>query len=325
MKEIIIDIKSASIVVENRSGRIFKNGLKTPICDLKNTQGTFVDCDTDESNMAYFENVSNLLHVLMGDRPVPSKKYTIRKRNSFIDNIVEQSTFIKELNVNRIEKEDKKGVSRVYIHKNYTQGKKCRPNSNMPTKTIGKDGISYKGTLTWDALVKRGYYTDGVNKVLKLLIDISKKMGIDDVRKEYTLIDFLYELRNDKYWAKKVIDFSTENDATYIAYVIQGSTKGGSINDISMQNSPNLAGLPVNTQQTPKLTSDFRIVLYVDNDVAEIIDKGVRCATFLDGGVAFVSSINTISDWENIEDIFEDNVDDGYIKASNLKRFHYDC
>ena len=324
MKEIIIKVDSASIVVENRSQKIYKNDLRNPICDLRNPKGEFVECDTDESNMAYFENVSNLLHVLMGDRPVPSKKYTIRKRNTYIDDIVGGCAFIKELNVNRIEKVDKKGINRVYIHKNYTQGKKCMPNSNSKTKTVGKDGVEYKGTITWDALIKRGCYTDGVKKTYDFLIKISKEMGINDVRKEYSLIDFLLEIRKNKTYVNRVIDFSTKNDATYIAHLMRGSTKGGSINDVSDDNSPNLAVKPNNVHQTPKLTSGFEIILYVDDNVADIINKGVRCATFLDGGVAYVSSINSVLEWENIYDIFEDMYYAGYTKVSDLKRFHYD-
>lgn len=325
MKEITIKVESASIVVENRSVGIFKKGIRTPICDLRNKHGEFVDCNTDESNMAYFENVSNMLHVLMGDRPVPSKKYTIRKRNTFIDDIVEKFAFIKELNVNRIEKVDKKGKNRVYIHKNYTQGKKCMPNSNSQTKTVGKDGVEYKGTITWDALIKRGIYSDGAIKTYELLIKISKEMGIDNVRKSYSLIDFLYLIRNNKTYVDKVIDFSIKNEASYIAHVLRGSTNGGSINDICNNNSPNLAAKPVNVSQTPKLTSGFEIILYVDDDVADTIDKGVRCATFLDGGVAYVSSINILNVWDNIYDICEDMYYAGYTKVSDLKRFNYDC
>lgn len=329
MKEIIIKVDSASIVVENLNPKknrekIYKNKLRNPICDLKNTKGEFVECDTDEHNMVYFENVSNMLHVLMGDRPVPSKKHTIRKRNNFIDDIVERCAFIKELNVNRIEKVDKNGINRIYVHKNYTQGKKCMPNSNSQTKTVDKDGVAYKGTITWDAFIKRGIYSEGVKKTYELLIKISKEMGIDDVRKKYSLIDFLYEIRKNKTYVNKVIDFSIKNDTAYISHFMQGTTDGGSINDISDKNSPNLAAKPVNVHQIPKLTSGFEIILYVDDNVANIIDKGVRCATLLDGGVAYVSSINNVLEWENIYDIFEDMYYDGYTKVSDLKRFKYD-
>lgn len=317
MKEIVVTVKSASIVVPDLSRNIKNENLNTPVCDIKNPSGLKQNCTTDAENMVYFNHVSNLLHVLMGCRPVPSKKATLRHRNTIIDDITEMS-LIRDINVNKITSVTKKGDEKTYTYISYTQGKKPWFNSNAKYKTKTIDGLFYDGVITWDSLYKKSFFNNKAENMLISLKEIGKNLGIQNVEQDYSLIDFLYEIRNYKEYADKIIADAEKYEMSTIKHIVNndGEFKSGGFTD---SKSKNLAALVNNVSQTPKITSNFDIIFYVNDEICDIINKGPKVATFLDGGVAYISAINTVFD-DCINDVIEERLENRFTKVSQLKK-----
>lgn len=268
-------------------------------------------------NPIHMEQVSNMLHVLMGERPVSTfhtpviNGKPLRKRDEFIDNIVKNGYYRIDNNYT-YEYNDEK---RAYLE--FKQGKKISPSNPK-----GSLGISFNALKNhfivnqtkerYDQFIKilSKYTGKPVNEknyafVSDAYYDLFEKEGdknIDyakaferDKNKEGTKINmFVNDLKTNKF------------DLKYI----NGTFRNPSPNNVMSMKS-------TNTHMMGIVSLDGSFVFEVDENTAERILKGKRVASFLDNGIV------TIGKWTEdfgcdsyvIDRVYEiDLVEKGYAK-----------
>lgn len=306
------------IVIELKSGMIPFDSLETqnePFNKMYGFGTEKVKYQSDLDNLVHFSHISNVVHVLMGQRPVPSKKVTIRKRNNHIDDIASNGLF-KITNVPFVTYIDKEGNEKKSFYKEATQGKKCFYNSNSKIKTYDKDRTAIDGYITWDYLHKRKFYSEKSIEFTNRLKEIGKELGYQNVEKNISLVDFLYDVRkNEKYQAELVELASKCGLSSPIGnYIENEGKKGNSFNNCA---SSNLSAVTINQYLLYKVGVDGEVVLFMNDEDASVIENGTKVATFLDGGLAKVKSISNIYE-DDIEDFVDGYTEKGFINIKDL-------
>lgn len=253
-----------------------------------------------------FEQVSNMLHVLLGARPVPSIRETIRKRVLIIDEIA-KNTWVK-IN-NKYFFHDKFGNLKLISE--FIQGKKVTKDSNVKNACVfTSDGIRINGCITWSKL-KQAYYYNNNQKYHTILNLFEKLYGNKNFKDDFSLVDFIIFLSKDSKKKEKLCDFFEKNGLQPLSHLANGDyDKCGSFNNGSVnQNNFNLSKLQNNhaVKQAVEFYGEF--IVPIDNKLAMEIMNGTKCATFLDGGFCYVKEI-----FNNFEIIEDDLIDDGFIQ-----------
>ncbi len=243
-----------------------------------------------------FETISNVIHVLCGCRPAPTYRKSYLKRISQIDDIAKSAMYKISNNITCI---DNNG-NIVYI-KEFTEGKNGAWNSQASNmmKTVSSNGIGVEGFFTWSGLYKRYgiYKKDVYDKIINIFEKIYGK-SYEDIHKEYSLIDFLIELRKDNYDKTELISFLTDIKCTPIKDFVLGKDKAltGSLH---FNSSRNLNALCVNSSPVKKISFDGEIVFSIDEknefskNLLKTIIEGTRHATLFDGGLVCVKEITS--------------------------------
>ena len=237
----------------------------------------------DFNNLIEFSQISNVLHVLLGARPAPSKRKSFHKRCDYIDNIAKKSLIKIETPTIYV---DKKGKEHPIIE--MTQGKKATWNSHASQSIFSNtDNNIYKGFLTWSSLKKKYYYyfPDTYNKIISKFEEIS---GIKDIPSKYTLVEFLEHMKLTQNKWEQIMELSKDIECSALMLTNIGSMTASSKN--------NLATLTINTNPVYKISLDGEIVFVFDNDNdAYNMLNGNRMATFLDGG--FIQIVDVMYDF----------------------------
>lgn len=257
----------------------------------KNTILPFPNKDIEAyEHLIRMEQVSNMLHVLSGCRPVPTYRYTLRKRIKEIDELAINSWY--KLDCQPFY-ETKNGK---YLFLEFTQGKKWIKNANRPDlRTVSSNGIVFEAYVTWGELYRKYYFSD--NEKYNLILSKFKEWyGKDSFKVDYSLVDFILKLSEDPKIKSEIIEFSKQIQCNDLALVAQKITKGLSFNHISGDDSTNfnLARKSINVNVVKKITLNGYIKVPIDNNTnlfKEIVN-GVRCANFLDGGIASIVGID---------------------------------
>lgn len=239
------------------------------------------------------EPISNMLHVLCGERPVPSFKNTLRKRYIILDEIA-KNCFYKIDNVYLVT--DKNNVKKPIT--DFTQGKKWVGNANVKNglKTLTKDGLVFQGDITWATLKQRYYYCNK-EKYDNIISHFKEWFGCDDINffKEYTLIDFLLFLSEEKNKKNEMITFFQNEKMTTFIHVINRNLKATNSFNMATENmnNLNLARRVVNYSPVFKLYLNGCFIFQIeDEDIVRAILNGNRHATYLENGYAKLISIN---------------------------------
>lgn len=255
-----------------------------------------------------FEQVSNMLHVLCGCRPVPTYKETWkqRKRLSIIDDIT-KNVWCKINNVLFYETIDNK--TKEVIKKpiyDFIQGKKFVPNANRADmSTVSSSGKVYNGVMfTWDKLKKYMYYE--ANEKYNLLLDqFAKWYGKNSFKEDYSLVDLLLHLSEDKTLKEEMIDFFNKNNFIKIFnQIINDSYEKSGFNAVNENGSNNyiLNKLIINVAPIYKLYINGEFIVPIENEtVFNAIINGVRTCTFLEGGYVTIENVTDYIDKDRIE------------------------
>lgn len=288
MPYIKISFKSAKLFIEKKVGTDFVSDISTYFSKenymQRGTDNTILINVNDILNVPIgFEQVSNMLHVLLGVRPVPSKRATIHKRLDIIDNIVKESWIRIDNQYYTINKNQDKKLITEFI-----QGKKIPKNSNAKgVSFLTKNGDKIDGYITWGKLFQSFYYHDNekYNRILTLFKEL---YGNDNFQKDYSLIDFLLFLSEDENKRHILSNFFKENNLTPLAYIVSHEfDKAGSFNNADKkQKGYNLGKLQNNKSVKTIVTFDGEIVFKMNKELTDIIINGTRNATLLDGGHA---------------------------------------
>lgn len=236
-------------------------------------------------NPIHMEQVSNMLHVLMGERPVSTfhtpviNGKPIRKRDEFIDNIARNGYY----RINTSYTYEFNNEKRAYLE--FKQGKKISPSN--PKGSLGISFNALKNHFIANQTKER------YDEFIKILSKYTKK-AVNE--KNYSFVsDAYYDLfEND---GNKNMDYVKAFER-YKS--VQGTKINMLINDLKASKfdlkyingtfrnpSPNnvMSMKSTNTHVMGTVSLDGSFVFDVDYKTAERILNGKRVASFLDNGV----------------------------------------
>ncbi len=297
MRYITIEFKNAALCLSNKSTKdyvfdnlVYRNGGRWCKRQKHEKAKDTILMFNDESildRLIGFEQVSNMLHVLCGCRPVPTYKETERKRVAVIDDAT-KNIWCKIDNTYFYTSKD--GTRKPIC--DFTQAKKYVQNCNAKdVSTYASNGKIVPNDISWSRLERHYKYADP-EKYKDILAHFEKWYGSKDFKKDYSLIDLLYHLAEDERLKTEMSDYFQEKALTSFKNIMDDNF--GSIsftNADKSNNNYNLAKIVTNKAPLHKLYLTGKFILPVDNDVIfDGIMRGIRYATFLDGGLVSVSN-----------------------------------
>ena len=335
MRYLHLRFNDAGLFIEN--GRRVMGGRKVLINDDNFFSAEkYSDYPVDIKTPIGVKQISNMLHVMLGLAPIPSKRnsaltnfkeefqnkeiYDLAKNHSFINYY---TSYIYDDSKDRSEnmKELKKYSSAI-------QMAKPSQDTNMPCTTYF-DGKEINGNYNWDYFIRRFRTKEDIEFLNKIFFLFNKVTGKKDVTKEFNhFTDFAKEFRKHSD-DKTVIDFLE----TYKSIITKkGSVIGGPFlslifkkkfingifqdNDIINSNTSyyNLAPLFNNKGvDYSKVNFSGEIIVEIEND--EIINRLHEYGsipTILDGGLIEVIGCKKMPpcpDWkQKYSKISEENV-----------------
>lgn len=318
MRKITFKVSSAKVVNTNL-GRSYSKAKETVRRD-----DNLGESLNDMENIIHINHITNALHVMVGSRPV-SFKYGVRDRlSNKISSIVENGV-IRYENIFKGEKTFKNGGKKTVYYNEFTQGKKLVKNSNRKISTKSSNGEVFNGYFTWSLLEKKSIHKEQWKECLNIILEYGKYLGYSNIKKEYTLIDLLIKLKTENpEWIEK---FTSIKNISEVNNFLNNIETQGSFNHITSGDMGSLGNI---NAPTPKVTLNAQIILFMEDDDAEIFLNSKRCASILDNG--FISITNEDKDFnpvtnvrdlhfidiDDIEEYIEEYIDEGYIKISNL-------
>ena len=321
MRRVILKIKSAKIVNTKYKADMSTVGrVKTGPTQIIN----------DMDNLIHFNHISNALHVMLGDRPVSSRYPNERKRSDYIDNII-KSGLLRYDNITKYDYTTKSGdVICRYVNE-YTQGNKPFFNSNrkgmVARASNGEVALSY---LTWSKIKEKSMFSPQYSDVINVMNEFSKHIGCD-IKQEYSFIDALVLMRD---YPEYVLMMNSIDLITPVTAFLNKTGGGSGLTNISKHNSPNRAAVLNTSAQTPKISVDATLILYMSDDDTNMLLNSKGTATILDGGYIKIMSHdtndvlddtfpNTVQDFayvsdDDVDDDIDYYIDNKYIKIKDL-------
>lgn len=312
MREIVLKIKSAKVINTNLS-RLYG--------DLKTTgrNGKPVETTNDMENIIHINHIINALHVMLGARSVSFKHGDRSKLSPRICDIVKNG-IIRYDNIFYCTKQTKDGSTIKLYNNEFTQGiKSAFDSSRKAVSTIATNGDIIDTYLTWNSLEKRKFFSPQYNEVIKLLNEFGVTIGCDNLKKEFSLIDLLFKIRDE--YPEFIDKFLAIKEITPIIDILLKRDKVTSFCSIAR---PNLAGLGNIHAPTPKVSVDATVILFMEDEDAEKFLNSKRFATILDGGYIIIAvDSNNVKelpyiDSKDIDDDIDDYLIDNFIKINTL-------
>ena len=311
MRRVTIKLRSAKVVNTNckvDTKTVGRYGIKP------------TDITNDMDNLIHFNHISNMFHVMMGSRPVSSRYDTKRKRSQYLDEIVRKG-LIHYDNSTSVVYTTKSGEERICYNNEFTQGNKPFVDSNRKSISVtASNGEVSESYLTWAKLSERSKESDGCKEVLKILNDFGIANGIENIRKEYSLLDALIKVRDYDEWYNKLL--KVNGVGPIISFLKREPSSG--FNNQNNHFSYNRASLVNMNAVTPKVSVDATVVLYLTDEDAENLLNAKSIATILDNGYAEIEgNPQTVKDFpfidnNDIDDDIEWHLEENYVKISTL-------
>lgn len=255
-------------------------------------------------NLIHYEQVSNMLHVFVGERPVSSfhtpkvDGVPIRKRNQLLDEIAKNG-MVKLNNTYFYKKDDEYNVITEV-----TSFKKTSP-SNVKC-----------GNVSWRKFKNR--FFDNPEKLEHIVETFGKYTEKPFNESNYASVsEAIAELnRNGRY-----SDFV--NDSGYKGFNNDNCSFHKVESDGNGVRTARFVRMSINSSPFPmvSLSGEFRFC--VPDDLYNRILTGTKCATYLDGGVALLEkweddnsySLSSLYDTDDIEYLFSE---EGFEKISEI-------
>ena len=260
-----------------------------------------------------FEPVSNMLHVLMGIRPVSTNRQSISgsKRNEHIDEIVSNGWF-KIDNMYGVEYKTKSGEDKWRFIGEFTQGKKNQSNSHR-NDVYTHNHIENKdvpGWCSWMAVRKKlcfGYskkknFTENKRKVYYDFVSLLEEcLGRPIFVNETPTISLSEVLgiiaKGNEDNKKKVDEFLSKNNLTSMK-ALMGDPKSD-LSSLLREDGGDQAGLINNISMVTKVSLNGSFIFDVDEEDYQYFKMGPQYATYLDEGVAHIEYLGDDQvDWE---------------------------
>lgn len=243
-------------------------------------------------NPIHMEQVSNMLHVLLGERPVSSfhtpefNGNPIRKRIKCIDEVVKNGFFKID---NSYTYKTKEGGEKIYCE--FKQGKKF-------TKSNPKNSIE----ITFNVLKNHFIANNSIERYYEFIDILSKYTKHAVTPENYVSVSESY---NDLFDTTKYENYEK-------AFASESKISGSKISNLANElkekkfdakyingtfrrpSSCNVMGSKsTNVQMLQTISLDGSFIFNLDDEMYEKLINGKKCASFLDNGVV------TISTWED--------------------------
>ena len=245
----------------------------------------------DLNNLVPYTTLSNVLHVLCGKTPVPTKRESVLVRNKELD----------EIALNSYIKYDTK-----IIYDNY--------NMPMPREIINTNKFQYNSEKKLNTTFKlfdgsfktvRGHYNwNFFRRSCEDLKDFEFKVSlIKDIIKidplKLTFDELIYEL--SKHWGE--LDLSKYNGIFKYGWDNVILNKHSTSSNLSYSSRTPIFN---NNGIAYKIRIGGEIICQIENDkiIEDMCNDGVTCATFLDGGIIYILGIENYEPIPNFKDIF---------------------
>lgn len=276
MRKIEIKVRSASVF----DTRVDKKNKKIDPKKFINTLGNKdekVKSPNDMKNLVHFNHISNMLHVLLGVRPVSSRhnNFNFRTRSPYIDNIAKNSLFRFDNSVTYKTIDGTEELITTMI-----QGKNLYKDSNRRVSILASNGECSNSYLTWSYLWRKSIVSTQYKKALTVLNEFAQ--SINKSSKEFTVVDLLVKMRDYPKWIKRM------NDISAISPITNFLSQNASNNHLTDIASSNYAGLANLIEPREIVRFDATILVFMKDVDAQSIINGKQIATFLDQGYASV-------------------------------------
>lgn len=241
--------------------------------------------------------ISNALHVLMGERPAPSLRKTLLKR---IDDIFDMANN-GYLKINTIQIPNKKNGTFRYPEESITI-----------RKAVYNSYSTAPETINWER-VRRLLEYDLYNQFLSILNELFK----ENVRENYTCVDAVSKLREFHRNNEKVVDFVNlldKKDKTPMIDFINGRQKPSKSNPNGAKPTFNMNDRTLITTNSAvdKITKlSGEIIIPINDFYLEKIRSNKGIATLMDGGLLWIEDVI------DSDDMYESMLD-GYTPINTI-------
>lgn len=306
MRKVVLKVNSASVVDTSRlksDGTLGRDGKK-------------ISSPNDMDNLVHFNHVSNMLHVLLGARPVSScnNGYKFRERSPYIDEIAKTALFRYD---NAVRYKAKNGQEKLIT--TMIQGKKPYRDSNRKISLYANNGERSDSYLTWDYVRRRSIASGQYLTALMVLDNFAESIG--GHAKDYALIDLLVKMRDYPEWLKKLNAIGNISPITN--FVNQSEKSNSGLTDVK---APNYGGLSNMVDPTNVVRFDATIIVFMNDEDAENLINGKQSATFLDMGCVSVEGTpHSVYDLDFVDEDTIDEIRDEYIDLGFLDVKKFPC
>lgn len=272
---------------------------------------------TDLDNLVCICHISNMLHVLMGDRPVSSKGLGMRKRSEYLDDIASNALFKFDTAPTYTYWDKDGNEHEEFITRNF-QGRKIFINSNRNEPLKASNGEKIADDITWRQCNKRAINTHEYHDAMRVLEEMGKEIGCNNIRTQYTLVDFLIMMRDYPEWVAKL---RAIKNITPLIKVIDGTADKNT--GFTSCGKHNYAGLSVIKTCQRMVVFDATIIFFMNDEDAENVVNGAQIASLLEGCANVCGDPISVKDFEyvapsEIENLKKDYVDDGFLEVKNF-------
>lgn len=312
MKTIKVKFQSAKVPVYFDANRKVMHKMPTLLSDIKQTTDringneerpkeqliSVIDCGNKfgtADNLIHIEQVSNMLHVLLGERPVKSfNNITNKKRISIIDEIAKNG-YVKLNNIFKCNYKDKDGQEKIkYISESNSFKKGNAKGANYPGEEI----------ITWRRF--RNRFVDEPDDIEKYITVIGK----------YTSKPFDENHYGSVTEALKDIEKNNKlNDLVNEKVLPNGFFNNTLLRPIS---STRLACKTVNSTPMSVISLDGEFIFNLPDELYDRITCGKKMATYLDGGLATLEKWNSTDSYENNYINETDILDENFEKIKDI-------
>lgn len=318
-----VKFNSAKVIANDYSTKSLKENpnqySRKPVCG--DTLATYPDLEKDAlaafhkdvsprntTEFFYFSNISNMLHVLLGCRPVAANREIYngipsrRERLKLIDEIAKRAYY-------KIDNEP-------YVE--FTQGKKPYKDAHVQSITTAdrETNIALKGLITWESVKKKAKVSSNYAQVYNTLIAWAKKESIGNPEKDFSIISFMVFMK-DKVSTEEIKALPVEDFKKFLS--------GMPCSFSSLTNNKGLSYIPrtLNTAPTPKVSLNGEIRLFLTDEELNLFKNAKGVATLLDGGVATLDPIENSKrfDEEDVDEFIDMAIAEGFLPVRNLPSF----
>ena len=255
------------LIIQFKNAGLFTNkGTLDYIFDLDGRRKRS-DAEFFEEPITVFQ-ISNMLHVLFGERPVPSLREVMYSKNAYYFNMANES-FLK---ISSFKKFDKRTGKDEFVPE------------KMHIKKAVFNSWNPSSILYWDRV--RRYLEDDL--YADFLSILESELNIKPIK--YTFVD-----------AIKIILSSTNPIVTSFMDNLTKNGKSGLVNDMkSYFTDKQTSQINMNPRTVLNVTKGIENVYRLDgtilipvnnNDIEKLRTQSKGCATLLDGGAVFIEKI----------------------------------